>query len=57
MTGCGELYKLFRCREGSKKHRDDPVPHGDFRVLHCRVIGSSLLGIGSDWIGKYVSKI
>ncbi len=43
--------------EGSKKHLDDPVPSGDFLVLHCPGIESSVSGIRSDEIGKYMSKI
>jgi hypothetical protein len=43
-------------REGSKKHLDNPVPIGDFLVLHCLGIRSSVSGIGSDHIGKYMSK-
>ncbi len=41
-----------RYREGSKKHLDDPVPNGDFAILHCLGIRSSVLGIGLDHIGK-----
>ncbi len=48
---------IARYREGSKKHLAYPVPNGDFPVLHCLGIGSSVLGIGSDQIGKYMSKI
>ena len=43
-------------REGSKNHLDDAVPNCDFPVLHCLGIGSSVSGIGSDRIGKYMSK-
>jgi hypothetical protein len=38
--------------EGSKKHLDNPVPNGDFLVLHCLGIRSSVSGIRSDHIGK-----
>jgi hypothetical protein len=44
-------------REGSKKHLDDPVPSGDFQVLHCLGIVLSVSGIVSDHIRKYASKI
>jgi hypothetical protein len=43
--------------EGSKKHHDNPVPNVDFLVLHCLGIGSSVLGIRLDHIGKYMSTI
>ncbi len=42
--------------KAQKKHLDDPVPNGDFPVLHCLGIRSSVSGIGSDRIGKYMSK-
>ncbi len=42
--------------KAKKKHLDNPVPNGDFPVLHCLGIGSSVSGIGSDRIGKYMSK-
>ena len=54
---CQVLSGITRYREGSKKHLDDPVPNGDFLVLHCLGIGSSVLGIRSDHIGKYMSTI
>ncbi len=40
-----------------KKHLDDPVPNADFPELRCLDIGSSVSGISSDQIGKYMSKI
>ncbi len=42
---------------GLKKHLDDPVPYIDFPVLHCLGIRSSVSGIRSDQIRKYMSKI
>ncbi len=39
------------------KDKDDPVPNGDFPVLHCLGIVLSLSGIVSDHIRKYLSKI
>ncbi len=39
-----------------KKHLD-PIPNGDFLALHCLGIGSSVSGIQSDRIGKYMAKI
>ncbi len=47
---------IARYCEGSKKPLDDPVPNGDFPVLHCLGIGSSVSGIRSDQIRKYMSK-
>ncbi len=41
----------------SERHFDNPVPNGDFSVLHCLGIGLSVSGIGLDRIGKYMSKI
>jgi hypothetical protein len=43
--------------EGSKKHPDDLVPNIDFPVLHCLGIRSSVSGIRSDYIRKYMTKI
>ncbi len=37
--------------------QEDPVPNGDFPVLHCLGIRSSVSGIGSYRIGKYMYKI
>jgi hypothetical protein len=51
------LSGIARYREGSKKHLVDPVPNGDFTVLHYFGIGLSVSGIGSDQIKKYMSKI
>ncbi len=61
-TSCNQCHKtflsgIFMNREGSKKHLDDPVPNGDFPVLHCLGIVSSVSGIISDHIRKYMSKI
>ncbi len=42
--------------KAQKKHLDDPVPNGDFKVLHCLGIRLSVSGIGSYHIGKYMSK-
>jgi hypothetical protein len=53
---CQRSSGIARYREGLKKHLDDPVPNGDFPVLHCLGIGLSVSGIGSDHIGKYMSK-
>ncbi len=50
------LSVITRYREGSKKHLDDPVPNSDFPVLHCLGIGSSVSGIRSYQIEKYMSK-
>ncbi len=43
---------IVRCREGSKKHLDDPVHNGDFPALHCLDIGSSVSGIRLGHIGN-----
>ncbi len=51
------LSGIVRCREGSKKHLDDLVHNGDFPVLHCLDIGSSVSGIRSDHISQHMSKI
>jgi hypothetical protein len=47
---------IIRYHEGSKKHLGDPVPNSDFPVLHCLSIRSSVSGIRSDRIRKYMSK-
>ncbi len=54
------LSGIIRYRQVSwrhKKHLDDPVPTGDFPVLHCLVIWSSVLGIRLYHIRKYMSKV
>jgi hypothetical protein len=43
---------ITRYAKGSKKHLDDPVPNGEFPVLHWLGIGSSVLGSFSDCIRK-----
>ncbi len=48
---------IMRTHEGSEKHLDDPVLSVDFPVLHCLGIRSLVTGIGSDHIGRYMSKI
>ncbi len=50
------LSGIARYCEGSKKHLDDPVPNGDFPVLQCLGIRSSVSGIRSGFIRKYKSK-
>jgi hypothetical protein len=42
--------------KAQKEPLDDLVPSSDFLVLHCLGIGSSVLGIGSYCIRKYMSK-
>jgi hypothetical protein len=52
-----DIVGIARYHEGKKKHLDDPVPDGDFLVLHCLGIGLSVLDIKSYCIGKYMCKI
>ncbi len=47
---------ITRYHEGSKKHIDGQVPNIDFVVLHSLGNGSSVSGIRSDCIQKYMSK-
>ncbi len=42
--------------KAQKKHLDNPVPNSDIPVLHCLGIGSSVSGIVSEHIGKYMPK-
>ncbi len=42
--------------KAQKKHLDNPVPNGDFLLLHCLGIGSSVSGIRSDRVGKNMPK-
>jgi hypothetical protein len=51
------LIRYGQYHEGSKKPLDDPVPNSDFLILHCPGIGSSMSGIRTDRIRKYMSII
>ncbi len=48
-VGCSKVLSdtvsIIKYCEGSKKYLNNPVPNGDFPILHCLGIGSSVSDI------------
>ncbi len=57
MSNIVGIVKYHQVSQGLKMHLDNLDPKGDFEVPRCLGIGLSVSGIGSDSIGKYMSKI